>query len=357
MQTYGLDLYGCKRKDIEQWLKNRGFSSVHAKAVFNWIYRPYDHQQHVKKQLPAKVCSALEDSSWRPDFVEEDRKESRYDGTIKFVLSLKDAYKIEMVLMPEKTRWTLCVSSQVGCAQACSFCHTGRMGLKRDLSASEIVGQVQYANEWLRANPEWGAKYSGQKIDQQVVDNVVFMGMGEPLDNVEQVIRAIEILTDQNGLAIFPRKITVSTAGHLDGLKVLNKSGLSVGLAFSLHAVESTKRSQLMPINKRFPLEEVISYLREYQQQKNRSVFIQYTVIAGVNDSAQHAIGLVKLLQGINVKVNLIPLNPIDPARFQSPNQESLQQFQTILFDSGIRCMIRYSKGQDIVAACGQLVV
>ena len=211
--------------------------------------------------------------------------------------------------MPEKNRVTLCVSSQVGCAQACSFCYTGRMGLKRQLAVHEIVSQVVMANEWIRKNQQW--RQSLAYPEGQTVNNLVFMGMGvEPLDNVEAVISAIEMITDPYGLALAPKRISVSTAGHVEGLRVLLKRMPRLSSALSLHATNDRDRSRLMPINRKWPLKELLNTFREHYQNcgGRNSLLVQYTVIDGVNDSAAHADEMIELLADLPVKINLIPL-------------------------------------------------
>jgi 23S rRNA (adenine2503-C2)-methyltransferase len=256
--------------------------------------------------------------------------------------------------MPEARRLTLCLSSQVGCAQACVFCHTGRMGLKRNLSAGEIVAQVITADRWLRAHPEWFARTRlGAGAARMRVTNIVFMGMGEPLDNVDAVADAVGILASPYGLALGWRRISVSTAGHLDGIEAISARIPGVRLALSVHSVDDAKRSKIMPINRRWPLATVIARLRELRA----DVLFQYTMIQGVNDSLEEAAALVALTRGLDAKVNLIPLNPVGPSRLVAPSADAIQAFRDVLHHAGVRVMVRYSKGQDIAAACGQLVI
>jgi 23S rRNA (adenine2503-C2)-methyltransferase len=279
--------------------------------------------------------------------------QSGYDKSVKFLLELADGAQVESVLMPESRRITLCVSSQVGCAQGCVFCHTGRMGLKRNLSAGEIVGQVVLADRWLRQNPGWLDGGGLAPLVGMRVTNLVFMGMGEPLDNTEAVADAVRILVDPYGLALGLRRVSVSTAGHLDGIERISALIPGVRLALSVHSVDDAKRSRIMPINRRWPLAEVVARLRAL----NSDVLFQYTMIQGVNDSTEEAERLVELTRGLDAKVNLIPLNPVGPSRLVAPAAEAIQAFRDVLHRAGIRVMVRYSKGQDIAAACGQLVV
>ncbi|MES2746277.1 MAG: 23S rRNA (adenine(2503)-C(2))-methyltransferase RlmN [Bdellovibrionota bacterium] len=334
----------------------RPYSVQHAKTLYRAAYKDFLDEPWLAPFIPHAL---------RDQFISEYRLNqasvhqeslSRYDGTVKFLVKLEDGALIESVLMPERGRVTLCVSSQVGCAQACSFCHTGRMGLKRQLTAGEIIAQLMIARRWIRAHPEWSVERGYGP--RQTVSNIVFMGMGEPLDNVEAIEKVLTILPEPVGANISLRKISVSTAGHLDGMRQLLSSFPKVSLALSLHATNNRERSQLMPINRRWPIADVIAFLKEYYQDRDdRSVLIQYTVISGVNDTEEQAQGIVDLLDGLAVKINLIPLNVVGPSQFRGPEPESLDRFRDYLHAAGLRVMVRYSKGQDIDAACGQLVV
>lgn len=334
----------------------RPYSVHHAKTLYRAAYKDFLPEPWLAPYLP----QALRDM-----FIQEYRLNqatvhqesiSRYDGTVKFLVKLEDGALIESVLMPERGRVTLCVSSQVGCAQACSFCHTGRMGLKRQLTAGEIVAQLMIARRFIRDHPEW--KVERGYGPRQTVTNIVFMGMGEPLDNIPALSQVLTILPEALGPNISLRKISVSTAGHLDGLKAILDAFPKVSLALSLHATNNRERSQLMPINRRWPIADVVGYLKEfYRERDDKSVLIQYTVIAGVNDTEEQAKGIVELLDGLPVKINLIPLNVVGPSQFRGPEPESLDRFRDYLHAAGMRVMVRYSKGQDIDAACGQLVV
>ncbi|MBC7532116.1 MAG: 23S rRNA (adenine(2503)-C(2))-methyltransferase RlmN [Oligoflexus sp.] len=332
------------------------FPAQHVKTLFRSAYKDYSREPWLTPGLPRELSQkfAAEYICNRAEIYQE--SVSRYDGTVKFLVRLEDGALIESVLMPEKHRITLCVSSQVGCAQACSFCHTGRMGLKRQLTAGEIIAQVMLARAWVRSHPEWREERGfGPRL---TVGNIVFMGMGEPLDNVEALKRSLQVLCEPIGPGFSLRKISVSTAGHLDGIKNLLEAFPKVSLALSLHATNNRERSQLMPINRRWPIAEVVDYLKEfYKDQDDRSVLIQYTVIAGVNDTEAQAQGIVDLLKGLPVKINIIPLNVVGPSQFKGPEPESLERFRQYLYECGMRVMVRYSKGQDIDAACGQLVV
>lgn len=335
-------------------LTERGFSPQHAKMLFHKTYRLLDPDPLVGCNLPKGLKQAFPDAFDAPPLAVSRSFQSRYDGSVKFALSLSDQSEVEMVLIPETSRITLCVSSQVGCKQGCTFCHTGRMGLKRNLDGAEIVGQVYLANKWISEHPEW-MPAAGTR-SQPRVSNIVFMGMGEPLDNVENVHRAIQILTNPRGFNIGLRKISVSTAGHLDGLNQLLSLCPNVPIAISLHNPFDAERSKLMPINRKWNVAQVVGAIAKINQSTKRHVLVQYTVIRNVNDSIAHAAELAKLLSGLLVKVNLIPLNEIEPSRYQAPLAEQLQSFRNVLYKAGLRTMVRYSKGQDIQGACGQLI-
>lgn len=343
------------RCDLEQGLNLVGLSPVHAKTLFRSLYKELQPNLNGRSLPKAWIWNSA-DQVFLPRMEVDRQLQSQYDGSVKFLFKLSDGQKIESVLMPEKQRLTLCVSSQVGCAQGCTFCHTGRMGLIRNLDVDEIVGQVWMANKWISENPDWISQ--NRLLKNQRVTNVVFMGMGEPLDNVDHVSQAISILTDPFGFNLALRKISVSTAGHLDGLESLLKMIPKVPIALSVHAAIDHERSRIMPINRRFPLEAVLNRLKDDPIQQEQGILIQYTLIDGVNDSDEHADALSLRLSGLNAKINVIPLNPVGPSRFKSPKVENLERFRRRLMStSGKRVLIRYSKGQDIAAACGQLVV
>jgi 23S rRNA (adenine2503-C2)-methyltransferase len=349
-----LNILGQSLEDLEELCIRQGASPAHAKSIFRSMYKDQLEKPEFAFGLSKNFADFIsnEYSSKRPEIVSEHL--SHYDGSVKFLVGLLDGKQVEMVLMPESKRVTLCVSSQVGCAQGCVFCHTGRMGLLRNLEASEIVAQVWIANNWIKGNPKWIQDNRLQR--HQKITNIVFMGMGEPLDNVLEVAKSISILTNPYGFNLPLRKISVSTAGHLDGLDSLVSIHPDVRLAISIHSAVDSERSRIMPINKRWPLAMLMDKLRHLPTQMKHGLLLQYTLIHGVNDSIEHAKKLTELVQGMNVKINLIPLNPVGPSRLKGPELASLEIFRDEIHRSGLRVMVRYSKGQDIFAACGQLV-
>lgn len=346
--------WGLTRNDLEDLCVGVGVPRVHAVSVLSHMYRLRDFNLSADNNLPKKLveCLAEQFKYVLPKIVST--HESKYDGSVKFVLELADGAQVEAVLMPETSRMTLCLSSQVGCAQGCVFCHTGRMGLKRHLTGGEIVGEVLVVGAWLRDNPLYLQRV--RLPAQQVITNIVFMGMGEPLDNVDAVVAAIKIVTDPRGLAMGLRHISVSTAGHVDGMRQLLKAIPTIRLAVSLHSVNQSERARIMPISKRWPVDELIGMIRVMNAAQKHPVLIQYTLIKGVNDSVADAEDLCRALVGLRVKINLIPLNPIDPSRLTGPSRTEIMAFRDVLHAHGVRSMIRFSKGQDIGGACGQLV-
>ena len=348
------NFYSIPRHELEHRCREAGLPDVHASTLFKAAYKDLVNDPWNASSLPQKIRASVGSDLDIALPVAAKTLVSRYDHSVKFLIELRDGSLVESVLMPERRRITLCVSSQVGCRQACTFCHTGRMGLLRNMDAGEIVGQLIAANRWIANHPDWLAALSLPRL--QRVTNVVFMGMGEPLDNVESVADAIAIMTDTLGSGLALRRISVSTAGHLDGLAQMVERHPDVRLAISLHSPFDAERSKIMPINRRWPLAEVLNFLRDAPTQLNHGILIQYTMIRGVNDSMRHAEELVRITAGLKVKVNLIPLNEIDPSRFASPTANAIDSFRDHLHQSGLRVMVRYSKGQDIAAACGQLV-
>jgi 23S rRNA (adenine2503-C2)-methyltransferase len=269
-------------------------------------------------------------------------QESR-DTTVKFLLEYEDGALVETVLIPEKDRYTQCLSTQVGCAMGCTFCSTGKMGFLRNMTGGEIAMQVLVAREFLRERDK------GDRLT-----NLVFMGMGEPLMNWPEVKRSMEILHSEHGLNFSRRKITLSTCGIKKGLLEFSKLGLALP-AISLHTPTQRLREQIMPGAAKLPLDELMDILESYPLQPRERVTIEYILLGGVNDSKEHALQLVKLLSRLKCKVNLIAFNPGPGIPYASPTKEAVLAFEKVLWDKGMTCILRKSKGQDIAAACGQL--
>lgn len=271
-------------------------------------------------------------------FLPKIAREISSEHTKKYLLELEDKSQVETVLMKFANRYTACISTQVGCAVKCVFCATGRMGLKRNLTTAEIVAQVALVN----------------KISP--VKNIVFMGMGEPLHNYEATMKAIEILTDDRGIAIASRRITLSTVGIASKILRLSQEKISINLAVSLHGASDESRNALVPMAKKWPLKELLSACKEYSDRKKKRIFFEWTVIAGKNDTIEEANLLGKKLKGIDSHVNLIPLNPIQDYQGQPGNNEDIQAFQETLKKHNIPSTIRQKRGIDIAAGCGQLI-
>jgi 23S rRNA (adenine2503-C2)-methyltransferase len=275
------------------------------------------------------------------DVPEVERRTPSQDGSQKLVLRYGDGARVQAVLMPDADRLTLCVSTQVGCGFGCAFCYTGTMGLERNLSAGEIVGQVMAAREGLAA---------GLRIT-----HIVYMGMGEPLANYTATVKSLRLLTDPQAFAFSPRRITVSTVGLVTGIERLAKENLRVNLAVSLHATSNEIRDRIMPVNRGFAIEELLGACRRFPLPFRQRMTFEYVLLDDVNDSVEDARRLVKLLKGIRGKINLIPFNDWEGSSFARPPLARILDFQTVLLEHGIRATVRWSKGEDIGAACGQL--
>ncbi len=306
--------------------------------IFSWVFgkavRDISEMTNLSKQFRQELSEKAVISY--PELV---RTEVSSDGTEKLAYRLHDGHVIESVLMPEKEHYSLCISSQVGCAMGCVFCFTATMGFKRNLAVSEIVAQVLSP---LSAYP-----------DRQI-RNIVFMGMGEPLLNYDNVIRTIRILTDKEGPQFSKRRITLSTCGILPKLTALWKD-TETALAVSLNAPSSEIRGEIMPVTKKYPLEELLGALKAYQLPNRRRITIEYVLIKGVNDRIRDARELIRILHGLKVKVNLIPFNPWPGCHLEAPDPGAVLAFEEVLKDSPYAVMLRREKGKDILAACGQL--
>jgi 23S rRNA (adenine2503-C2)-methyltransferase len=311
--------------------------------LFNWHYK--------KRQLNPCLIDLAKKSI---DFVANnlsfdlpniDVIQESQDKTVKFLMKLHDGYKIETVLIPFNGKYTICLSSQVGCAMKCSFCHTGLQGLNRHLSTEEIIGQFIKAQKWLTEH----------RIENDKILNIVFMGQGEPLHNFDAVKKACEIFLSQHGLSVADQKITISTAGYLPGLERWKSEMPKVNIALSLHSPIKEKRDQLIPINKRYPLEEVLSYVDSIPEGKNRFVTYEYLLIDDFNDSDEDAHLTGKLLAGKKAYISLIPFNPFPGSQYNRPEMKKVEHFKSILDFYKIPTLIRATKGDEILAACGQL--
>jgi len=317
-----------------------GIAPYHADQVAAWLYRRGVEDPRQMTDLSLELREQLA-GSWSSAALEIVGHARSVDGTVKLLLRALDGAVLEAVLIPEERRMTLCVSTQVGCPLECSFCATGALGFERNLSTAEIVDQLCRARELLAAD--------------QTLTNVVFMGMGEPLLNLPAVSEAIRLLIDPKAFALAPRRITVSTSGVVPRIRSLLELA-PVNLAVSLHATTNAVRDELVPLNRRFPLEQLLGALRDEERiNRRRPVFFEYTLIEGVNDSPADARRLVGLLRGIPSKVNVIPMNMHSDSAYRPPSQEVMERFTAIVHGAGLRVTLRKSRGDDIDAACGQL--
>ncbi len=342
----GRNLVGLGRVEIAEEMAAFGAEKFRAGQLWHWIYHRgvTDFAAMTNLAKPFRERLAERYALRRPEIA---TARTSIDGTRKWLLRFDDGQEAETVHIPESDRGTLCVSSQVGCTLTCSFCHTGTQRLVRNLSAAEIVGQVMIARDALG---EWPSP----KEDRQLT-NIVLMGMGEPLYNFANVAAAMKIAMDPEGLAISRRKITLSTAGVVPMIARVGAE-LGVNLAISLHAVTDELRSQLVPLNRKYPITELLEACRTYPGSSNaRRITFEYVMLKGVNDSPAEARELVRLLKGIPAKVNLIPFNPWPGAPYECSTEASIAAFSEIVFNAGYSAPVRTPRGRDIAAACGQL--
>jgi 23S rRNA (adenine2503-C2)-methyltransferase len=340
--TPPIDLSNLERAEMEEVLRAKGVESFHAAQIFRWIYKrgvtDFSRMTDLSRELRARLASEL--TIGTPVTVRRDRS---VDGTEKFLLRLADGRLIESVFIPDTPAMTFCISTQVGCAMRCGFCLTGKMGLTRNLTAGEIAGQVCVLAKEL------------ELLDTRF--NIVLMGMGEPLHNYDETMKALRILHDEHGLAVSPRRMTLSTVGVLPALERLAREPLMPNLAISLHATTEDQRDALVPVNRKYGLADIVDAARRFPLKRHSRITFEYVLLAGVNDSDLDAARLVRLLAGVKAKVNLIPLNEAAGIPFERPTDERINQFARILADHHMTVSVRKSRGRDIRAACGQLIV
>jgi len=335
------NLVGLLPSELEDLAVELGASRYRGRQLATWIYRKSVFDLEAMTDLPKDFRQTLAERAV-VEVPEPEREMPSADGSRKLVFVLNGGSRISSVVMPDEERITLCVSTQVGCGFACGFCLTGVMGLERNLTAGEIVGQVLAANRSLD---------EGRRVT-----HIVFMGMGEPLANYAALVQAVRILTDPKlGLGYSPKRITVSTVGLVSGIDKLGREDLKVNLAISLHATTDEVRTRLMPVNRSFDLAPLMAAVKRYPLASRQRVFFEYVMLEDVNDTADDAQRLVRLLRGVKAKVNLIPFNDWEGARFRRPPLARILTFQSVLLDAGITTTVRWSKGEDIGAACGQL--
>jgi 23S rRNA (adenine2503-C2)-methyltransferase len=359
--TKKTDLLALTLPQLQQWLKEQGEPSFRAKQIYNWLYTHLVTDFAEMTNLPQALRSRLAQEACIGPIVVRRELHSKDERTRKILLELPDGKLIESVLMlypplgESSARATVCVSSQAGCAFGCTFCATGQMGFDRHLSAGEIVAQVLYFARGLRKAPWTAAGLPNSKpIDH--ITNIVLMGMGEPLHNYDNVLRALHILNSADGFNLGARHMTVSTVGLVPAIRKLSQEPLQVNLAISLHAPTDELRGQTMPINRKYPLAELLAACEDYIVTTGRQVTFEYVLLAGVNDAPTHAHQLGDLLAPLAqfAHVNCIPVNAT-AAGYQPPAPEAMRTFRAILFKHGVSNSIRAERGDDIAAACGQL--
>lgn len=329
-------------KQWEEWLVVAGGKPYQAKQLLEWIFRHGLVDPSQFSNLPLSLRVRLqEEFNWSLPRIDCALKS--VDGSEKLLLLTHDGLFTECVLMPSENRVTLCVSSQVGCRMGCTFCQTGKMGFSRDLTAGEILSQLLLGNQRLQ-----------QLGDQRKITNVVFMGMGEPLDNYDELVAACRRMIDPRFFGLSKHRVTVSTSGLVPEIRRLGQD-LPVSLAISLHSADDAHRSSMMPINRRYPLDQLKQVLLDYPVQTRHGITFEYVMIRGVNDSVAHAKKLVRFLHGLKAKVNLIPMNVFPGNPMEASEAESIRIFQKYLSERSIPAPVRYSRGGDVSGACGQL--
>ena len=338
-----IDLRNFTRDELIAFARERGLPAFRGRQIFSWLYRPGIAEFAEMTDLPKDLRHALAAETFFSRLVPAVQEQST-DGTIKYGFLLQDGKMIETVLIPEEGRNTLCLSSQVGCAMECTFCLTGTMGFSRNLTCAEIVNQVCAVADDLRAR------------EAGTLSNLVFMGMGEPLANFSNLIKALTILTDETGLHFSEHRITVSTCGIAPKIIELGQM-TKVNLAISLHAADNETRDRLMPVNARYPLETLLDACRQFSLPKRKKITFEYILLKGINDSDQDAIKLARLLHDIPAKINLLPCNETAALPYAKPDRQRIDSFQHILKKKGYTVLVRSSRGADISAACGQLAV
>lgn len=334
------NIFSLTLQELEESLSK--FPKFRAKQIYNWLYTKYEDNFDNMLNLPKELREYLKEN-FTTKLVDMVKFEESKDGSVKYLFRTKDNYTYESVFLKMKEdKYTLCLSSQIGCKVGCSFCLTAKGGFIRNLDSGEMVYQVFFIKKI-------------QNIPSNKAVNIVYMGMGEPLDNLENTKKCIEILKDNNGLDISVRRQTISTSGLAPKIKKLGELNLGVQLAISLHAVDDELRTELMPINKAYNIESIINEIANFPIDNRKRVMFEYLMIDGLNDGLDSAKKLVALLNKIKAKVNLIYFNPHEGSKYKRPSKEKVESFREYLLKKGLLCTIRESKGLDISAACGQL--
>ena len=333
------DLKSLSVDETSEWVKELGLEAYRAGQIRQWLFNKMAGTFDEMTNLSFSIRELLKEKAFISS-IEKVKTLVSEDTTEKYLFKLHDGHFIESVLIPEKDHFTLCISSQAGCAMGCTFCHTARQGFKRNLTPAEIIEQIIETKRGM--------------ADPDKLSNLVLMGMGEPLANYESVVTAINNILDDNALNFSNRKVTLSTSGVAPFIRKLGEDTL-VNLAISLNAGDDETRNRLMPVNKKYNLKSLINACKEFPLPNRRMITFEYILIKGVNDRDEDAIKVAKLLRGVKAKINLIPLNPGPDPEMRAPSWDDMVRFQNILIDNNYTVMIRKSKGQDILAACGQL--
>lgn len=336
--------YQYSFKELTHLFAEQGLVPAGPRLLFNWFYKKNQRETCSYQELSHKTKKFIQDHF---EFVlpQIHTVQESKDKTVKFLFQLVDGKKVETVLIPFQEKYTVCLSSQVGCAMNCSFCYTGTQGFTRHLHVEEIVGQFLQAQKWLTEN---------RPNDDRIL-NIVYMGQGEPLHNFDAVKKSAEIFLSQHGLSLAAHKITISTAGYVPGLKRWLDEMPNVNIALSFHSPFTEKRNQLIPINRRFPLEEVLPLVDAIPKDEKRFVTYEYLLLEDFNDSEEDARVTGELLKGKKAYINLIPFNPFPGSQYRRPSQSRVDKFKSILDTYQIPTLIRTTKGDEILAACGQL--
>jgi 23S rRNA (adenine2503-C2)-methyltransferase len=335
-----IDLKNLSSSELTEFLGAFGKERYRSVQILRWLYQKgvqsFDEMTNLSKRFRQELSRVSFISSLHPVRVEQAK-----DGTKKFLFQLDDGNRVESVLIPDKTRLTLCLSTQVGCALGCRFCLTGKLGWKRDLTTSEILNQILAVKKTIPGKAS--------------ITNIVLMGMGEPLANYENTLKALALMVHPDAFKFSSRTITLSTVGLLPQLGQLSNEKISFCLAISLNATDEETRSYLMPVNRRYPLNKILGLCKNFPLRPRSRITFEYVLVHGINDSPQNAKRLIRILRGIPSKVNLIPLNEAPGIPFKRPSDEAVKRFQEILMEGGLTAIVRTSKGSEISAACGQL--
>ncbi len=355
------DLKDLSLQEMEGFIESLGEKPYRARQIYEWVFQKDVSDIGEMINLSLNLREQLSKSAYISRLSSANKRVSK-DSTSKYLFVLEDGNSIESVLIPDEDRLTLCVSTQVGCKLNCAFCLTGKGGFVRDLSRSEIIEQILSVQRdikkslirqdiqdkiYLKTNPVNPVK--------EKITNIVLMGMGEPLDNYENAVKSIKTMISPNGLKIPARRITLSTSGLIPEIKQLAKENLKINLAISLNASDNKTRDKIMPVNKKYPIEELLKALKEYPLPPNRRITFEYVMIKGLNDSIEDAKRLSNILKNIKCKINLIPFNSFEGSDYETPEYKNVEEFQNLLISRHYTAIIRKSKGADIYAACGQL--